>query len=261
MITVASGETVTTLIIDNAATRNALDDPTRSELLTALREAVRDSTCSAIVLTGARETFCAGGELKSMPREEPMIRKRIGELHDILRLIYAGPKPVVAAVDGAAFGSGLSLAAASDYVLATSRARFGCTFGKVGLIADTGLLWTLPAKIGEGASRHVLIENRQFDAEEGQRLGLVDELVPPGELLQRAQERASTFAELAPLALAATKRLLANSRVSLDRLLTDELEAQIELLSSADFSEGRAAFFEKRPPNFRRDLRAPKQLP
>lgn len=252
MIVVESTELVATITISDVGTRNALDDSTRGELLRALRSAAGDPNCAAIVLTGANDTFCAGGELKSMPREESKIRKRIGELQNIVRLIYAGPKPVVVAVDGTAYGSGLSMVAASDYVVATSRARFGCTFGKVGLIADTGLLWTLPARIGERAARHVLLENRQFAAEEGLQLGLVDELATPENLLERARERASTFVDTAPLALARTKQLLA-SRSTLERLLTDELNAQIELLGSDDFSEGRSAFFEKRPARFRTD--------
>jgi 2-(1,2-epoxy-1,2-dihydrophenyl)acetyl-CoA isomerase len=252
VIVTESAESVATITISDVGTRNALDDSTRGELLRALQGATGDPNCAAIVLTGANDTFCAGGELKSMPREESKIRQRIGELHAIIRLIYAGPKPVVAAVDGAAYGSGLSLVAASDYVIATSRSRFGCTFGKVGLIADTGLLWTLPARVGERAARHVLLENRQFPAEEGLQLGLVDELAMPENLLVRARELAATFVDAAPLALARTKGLLASGS-TLEQLLIDELDTQIELLGSDDFFEGRSAFFEKRSPRFRSD--------
>jgi 2-(1,2-epoxy-1,2-dihydrophenyl)acetyl-CoA isomerase len=240
-----------TITLSNPRGHNVLDDVTRLEVLEALREAQSDTHCAAIVLTGANGTFCAGGELSSMPRDEPAIRKRLGEMHDIVRLVHAGSKPVVAAVDGVAFGSGLSLAAASDQVIATETARFGCTFSKVGLIADTGLFWTLPRRVGPSAARRILLAGRIVDAVAGKELGLVDEIVSRDDLLPRSVAWASTFAEAAPLPLAATRRLMANPGRSLNELLDAELNAQIELLASDDFAEGRTAFFEKRTPDFR----------
>jgi enoyl-CoA hydratase/carnithine racemase len=241
---------IATITLSNSRGHNVLDDVTRLEVLEALREAQTNTQCAAIVLTGANGTFCAGGELSSMPRDEPAIRKRLGEMQEIVRLVHSGAKPVVAAVDGVAFGSGLSLAAASDHVIATETARFGCTFGKVGLIADTGLFWTLPQRVGPSAARRILLAGRVIDAAAGAKLGLVDEIVSHNDLLPRSEAWASTFARAAPLPLAATRRLLANPGGSLNELLDAELHAQIELLASDDFAEGRSAFFEKRPPEF-----------
>jgi 2-(1,2-epoxy-1,2-dihydrophenyl)acetyl-CoA isomerase len=242
---------VVTITIDNFEARNALDNPTRQALLAALRDADSDAGCIAIVLTGAGNVFCAGGELSSMPTEDSAVRQRVGEMQDIVRLIHAGAKPVVAAVDGAAYGSGLSLAVASDLVIATDHARFGCTFGKVGLVADTGLLWTLPRRTGWPEARKMLLEGRQIDAKEAAAIGIVDEIVPSDDLLFRAEAWASAFSTSAPMALAATKRLLAHPGGTLEELLDAELDAQAELLAGRDFAEGRSAFFEKRVPNFR----------
>jgi enoyl-CoA hydratase/carnithine racemase len=247
-LTLADG--IGTVTIDNAPARNALDNDTRKALLDALRAATADAACVAIVLNGAGDTFCAGGDLASMPTDEAAIRPRLGEMHEITRLLHSGPKPVVAAVDGFAFGSGLSLASASDRVVATDRARFGCSFGRVGIVADSGLLWTLPHRVGGPAARAIMLENRVLEADEAQRLGLVDEVVPATELRSRAEAWAGMFRDTAPGAVAATKRLLAESRGSLDELLTAEMDAQIDLLATADFAEGRAAFFEKRPAVF-----------
>lgn len=239
---------VGTITIDNPAARNALDDATRKALLRSLREAMEDPACAAVVLVGAGGTFCAGGDLASMPTEEEPIRRRLGEMHDIVRLLHAGPKPTVSAVDGAAFGSGFSLAVACDRVIATEGARFGCSFGKVGLIADTGLIWTLPHRVGDRTARRILLEGQTIGAVEAHRIGVVDELTDNN--VARAEEWASAFAGAATLALAATKRLLASSGTSLDELLAAEVDAQVGLLASADFAEGRRAFFGRRPPVF-----------
>jgi enoyl-CoA hydratase/carnithine racemase len=208
-----------------------------------------DPLCAAVILTGAGDTFCSGGDLSSMPTEEEKIRIRLGEMHDIVRLLHAGPKPTVSVVDGAAFGSGFSIAAACDHVIATEEAMFGCSFGKVGLIADSGLIWTLPRRVGAGAARSILLENRNIGALEAYRLGIVDE-VAGRDHLARAKEWAAAFQDSAPSALCATKRLLADTGGSLDDFLAAEADAQVTLLAGADFREGRSAFFERRPPSF-----------
>ena len=246
----ALGVGVVTVTIRNRPAANALDDATRQALLGALRAATEDPECAAIVLTGEGDTFCAGGDLVSMPTGEPLIRRRLGEMHEIVRLLHIGPKPVVAAVDGSAYGSGMSLAVACDYVVATGRARFGCSFGNVGLVADTGLAWTLPRQVGWRVSRRILLGGNYLDAEEALRIGLVDELVSPADLLPAAHRWATAFSGRAPLALAATRCLLGEATNTLDQHLDRELELQIALLASDDFAEGRSAFFERRPPVF-----------
>jgi 2-(1,2-epoxy-1,2-dihydrophenyl)acetyl-CoA isomerase len=241
---------VATVTIDNPDKRNAIDDATRRTLLAELRAALVDDGCRAVVLAGAPGAFCAGGELATMPTDEAAIRVRLGEMQEIARLLHAGPKPVVAAVDGPAMGSGLALAAACDRIVASPRARFGCSFGRVGLVPDVGAAWTLARRLGGGAARDLMLRARILDAAEALALGLVDELATDDDVLDRAQAWAGDFAEASPGALAALKRLLAAEAPSFDAFLDAELEAQVGRLTSADFVEGRDAFFERRPPRF-----------
>jgi 2-(1,2-epoxy-1,2-dihydrophenyl)acetyl-CoA isomerase len=241
---------VATVTIDNPDKRNAIDDATRRALLADVRAALVDDACRAVVLAGVPGAFCAGGELASMPTDEATIRVRLGEMQEIARLLHAGPKPVVAAVDGPAMGSGLALAAACDRIVASPRARFGCSFGRVGLVPDVGAAWTLTRRLGSGASRDLMLRARTLDVTEAHTLGLVDELATDDDVVDRARAWAGDFAEASPGALAALKRLLAGDAPSFDAFLAAELEAQVGRLTSGDFVEGRDAFFERRPPRF-----------
>jgi enoyl-CoA hydratase/carnithine racemase len=186
-----------------------------------------------------------------MPTEEHAIRKRLGEMHAIARLILSTARPVIAAVDGFAVGSGLSVMAACDQVVVASNAQFCASFQRVGLVGDVGLLWTLPRRISLSSAKRLLLLGEMLNADDAFRLGLVDEIVEPGATRTRALELATQLASGPPLVMAATKRLLDVSYgATFDELLDAEMDAQIGLLASADFDEGRTAFFDRRPPRF-----------
>lgn len=239
------------LTLDDPKRHNALDVPARHQLLAALEQAVTDPACRALVLTGAGGTFCSGGDLSTMPVDDrAAARTRLDALTHIVRLLVRGPKPVVAAVEGVAYGAGLSLAAACDHVVAAADARFCCSFGRVGLIADSGLLWTLPQRVGRGRAAELLLFGDPLPATRAIQIGLVDHLVEPGNALSVAIERARRLAEAAPLAIRATKAALGRWPYSLEDALALEASTQADLYESDDFSEGRAAFFGKRPPSF-----------
>jgi 2-(1,2-epoxy-1,2-dihydrophenyl)acetyl-CoA isomerase len=241
---------VVTVVIENPAKRNALDDPTRQTLLADLRAAIDAADCRAIVLTGVPGAFCAGGELTTMPTEEGAIRRRLGEMQEIARLLHAGPKPVVAAVDGPAMGSGLALAAACDRIVASPRARFGCSFGRVGLVPDVGAAWTLRRRLADGVARDLMLHSRVLNIEQATTIGLVDEVASSDDVVARARAWATELHHAAPAGLAALKALLAENPPTFDAFLAAEMEAQVERLTSADFAEGRAAFLERREPRF-----------
>ena len=241
---------VVTVTIDNPTKRNALDDATRHALLRDLQDATSDPRCRAIVLAGAPGAFCAGGDLATMPTDQDRIRVRLGEMQEIAHLLHTGPKPTVAAVDGPAMGSGLALVAACDRVIATARAIFGCAFGRVGLVPDVGAAWTLTHRLGAGAARDLMLRSRTVDVDEARALGLVDEVADEGDLHDRARAWAGDFERTAPGAVAALKRLLAAGAASFDDFLAIEMDTQISRLASAEFIEGRDAFFERRPPSF-----------
>jgi len=240
------------LTLHAPAFRNACSTEMREALLTHLQDAASDESCRFIVLTGADGHFCSGGRLPPDMKPDPeRTRRNVAVLHDIVRILYRGPKPTISAVEGFAFGAGMSLALACDYLVAGDGVRFCASFGRVGLMADAGLAWTLPQRIGAARARDLLLSGREMRGEEARAIGLVDELVPAGEALERALASGQRYAQTAPLSLAATKRVLGGGHNSLDAVLAAESEEQPRLTLSQDYAEGRAAFREKRAPVFR----------
>ncbi len=237
------------LTLDLPERRNALAVPMRQALADALERIEADRDVRAGVITGAGGTFCAGGDISGMDVTDIAAgRERFRLTHRLVRLLIKSSKPVVAAVEGWCVGAGLSLALCCDTVVAAEDAHFMAGFGKVGLIADLGLLHTLPARVGQGRARQLLLYGEAMDAWEAERIGLVDRLAPPGTALDAALERARLFHGAAPLPAALTKQWLA---AGLDAALDWERDTQSMLFLSADHAEGKAAFLAKRSPTFR----------
>ncbi|MEV4643334.1 enoyl-CoA hydratase-related protein [Saccharopolyspora sp. NPDC049357] len=240
---------VRVLTIDRPARRNALDLDDRLELLDALKAADREAR--AIVLTGAGTVFCAGGDIRSMSQDREIARRRLEVVNAVARQMVTGERPIVAAVEGGAFGLGLALAAACDVVVAGRSATFSTSFAKIGLAPDTGLSYTLPLRVGRGRTRELLLTARTFDAAEAERIGLVETLVDNGAALEAATVTATALADSSAPMIAGVRRLLAQPDQSLEGLLAAEADTQVDLLGGPQFAEGRAAFLERRPPDFR----------
>lgn len=235
--------------------RNAISTAMRIELREELRRLAEDDTVHAVVLTGAGDHFCSGGDISEMaPSREsvnPIVgRRRLDIIHDVVRLLIGSPKPIIAAVEGSAFGAGMSLALACDWVIASDSALFAAAFGKIGLIADCGLLWSLPQRIGLSRARDLLLTARSVGAPEALTIGLVDEGVPAGQAMAAAMRKADSYRAVAPLAIAATKEIFMRNPSSLEDLLHVEADAQLLLALSHDHEEARRAFLEKRKPVF-----------
>ena len=242
---------VLVLTLDYPARRNALALPLREAMHDALDAAMADDGVRAVVVTGAGGTFCSGGDISGMDVKTPLDgRERMRLSHGLIRLMVMGSVPIVAAVEGFCVGAGLSLACACDTVVAAEDARFMAGVGKVGLIPDLGLPWTLPARIGPGRARQFFLYGTQVGAAEAERIGLVDAVVPKGGALEAAMERARFLAAQAPLPIALTKKILADG---LERALEEEREFQTLCFLTPDHAEGKAAFLEKREPRFRPD--------
>ncbi|MFZ3566144.1 enoyl-CoA hydratase/isomerase family protein [Streptomyces sp. BH097] len=241
---------VHTLTLNRPARRNALDLADRRELLAALRESERDPECRSIVLTGAGEVFCAGGDIRSMSPDPEVARERLAVVGDVARALVCSAKPVVAAVRGGAYGLGLGLAAACDYVVAADDARFAASFAKIGLTADSGLSWSLAQRVGPARAKEIILFAEDLNAAEAQRIGLVSEIVAGEKVAVRARERAERLAAASPAMVAATKRIFAQEAQGLDAVLDAEADAQVALLGGEGFAEGRAAFLERRRPVF-----------
>ncbi|MGI4800115.1 MAG: enoyl-CoA hydratase/isomerase family protein [Janthinobacterium lividum] len=236
------------LTLDYPARRNALAMPMRQGLIDAFETMESDGTIKAVVLTGAGGMFCAGGDISGMDSNDLLAgRERFRITHRLVRLLIKSRLPVIAAIEGHAVGAGLSLALCCDTIVAATDAKLAAGFGRVGLIADLGLLHTLPARIGQGRARQVFLYGETITGDAAERIGLVDHITPKGEALAVALDRARTFAKAAPIPIALTKQYLA---AGLDAALDWEREVQSSLFQTADHAEGRAAFLEKRAPSF-----------
>ena len=240
---------VLTLTLDYPARRNAFAMPIRLGLIAALERAQSDKSVRAIVVCGAGGHFCSGGDISGMDVDSALAgRERMRLSHQLIRLMVMGSLPVVAAVEGFCVGAGLSLACASDTVVASEEARFAAGFGRIGLMADLGLPHTLPMRVGQGRARQILLYHGQMSAPEAERIGIVDHVVPKGHALATALEKARFLAEQAPAPMALTKQMLGEG---LDRALEQERHFQSTLFLTEDFKEGRAAFLGKRAPQFK----------
>jgi enoyl-CoA hydratase/carnithine racemase len=231
--------------------RNALTVELRRRLIEALEDLDADASCRAVVLTGAGGTFCSGGDISTMAAGDPLgARHRLALAHRVVRLLVAGRKPVVAAVEGYAFGAGFSLATACDVVVAGAGAKFCASFGRIGLMPDLALLWTLPQRVGLGPAKELMMLCDVIDGAEAARLGAVDHVVEDGAALDAALEKARRLAAGPPLAIALTKAAFARAPADLETLLAIEADGQALLFQTADHAEARSAFFAKRQPVF-----------
>jgi len=240
---------VATVRMNDAPRRNAFSMPMRIALLNSFRALEADQSVRAIVFTGGDQQFCVGGDVTAMGHQSmgaALDRMRI--VHDLVRLLAQSSKPLVAAVEGWAVGGGLSLALLCDTIVASETARFKAGFGEIGMAPDTGILHTLPARVGRGRARQILLYNEVFSAREALDWGVIDRVVPAGNAQQEAGRLAAILAAKAPLPIALTRSVFA---AGLDDVLLREREIQAMLFSSTDHDEGKTAFFEKRTPVFK----------
>lgn len=252
VLTEFAGE-VAIVTLNNPKTRNALSRDLLTLLAERLDELGANAACRAIVLTGAQGHFCSGGDVSGMSAERPLMvgRSRMELGHRVVRAIVGGAKPVIAAVEGYAAGAGLSLAAASDYVVSSSSAKYVSSFAKVGLIPDLGLMWTLPQRVGLIAARRMFATASVVSAEQALQSGLADAVVAPETLLESAIEIARSYTVGAPLSMALMKSAYAKGIATFEDALRNEVDNQAALYLTRDHREAVNAFLEKRTPEFK----------
>lgn len=246
---------VAVLELNRPERRNALNEAMRNELRDTVTRLRDDRDIHALVLTGAGDAFCAGGDLKgigSAGLDNQGWRNRMADLHNWLKDLLTLDKPVIAAVDGPAYGAGFSLALAADFIIATPRARFCMSFMRVGAIPDLGAFYTLPRIVGPRRAKELMLSTREVQAEEAEALGIVTEIVPVAQLQARAREMAESFAGASPLAVSLIKRAVAASSIS-DMATMLEIEAMSQsLVFGCDYHhEAIARFLNKQPPMFK----------
>jgi len=239
------------ITINRPERRNALDSETIFSLKDALGVAARDSDSRVLVLTGAGGAFCSGADLRAGRSEgRPPGDVMEDGFNGVIRAIWNLSKPVIAAVDGAAAGFGCSLALACDVRLASSKARFSLIFVQRALTIDGGASYLLPRLAGlKGVE--MALTGEAVDAEQAERIGLVNRVVPHDAFPACSAEYAEKMARQAPLALAAIKASLHHAlESSLDEVLSYEMAEQRKMVRTADFREGLSAFLEKREPRY-----------
>lgn len=243
---------VRTVTLNRPHKRNAIDIELRIALAEAIESADRDQAIRVVILTGAGSVFCSGGDISTMQRmPSERALERIHLVQRVIRAIWSTPKPVLAAVEGSAYGAGTALAAACDRVVAASDAKFAATFTNVGLAGDMGAFVSLPARVGAARARQMLMLPTPISTPEALGLGLVDAVVEPGQALASARRDARRLAAGPSRAYGVIKRLLGDpGTVDPFELLEREAVCQSELFDTDDFAEGIAAFRDKRPPVF-----------
>jgi 2-(1,2-epoxy-1,2-dihydrophenyl)acetyl-CoA isomerase len=253
-VSVEDRGSVRRVTMSSPETKNAVPRTGWTELADAL-EAFETSEQRAMVITGAGGDFCAGADLGAdfsgfgtaaanaeymrLPNRAALALHRIS-------------KPTVAAVDGVAVGAGMNLALGCDIVIASSRARFAEIFVKRGLTLDFGGTWLLPRLIGLARARELALTGRIVEADEALSIGLVTRVVDPDRLEAESTMIGEELAAGAPLAQRLIKVALDRSAsMTFEQALAFEEQAQATLLGSEDLFEGAAAFFQKRPPEFK----------
>lgn len=250
-IAIAEAEGIHSITLNRPERRNALNPQLIAELTHALGEASR-CPCAVVTLTGAGEAFCSGMDLdylESAARQRPEEQRAEAEsIVWLMRPLYEMSKPTIAAVNGPAIAGGAGLAALCDFTLAVPDARFGFTEVRIGFIPAVVSVFLLEM-LGDKRTRDLLLSGRIFSASEAKTLGLVTELVEPGELAARTRALAADLRRNSPIAMSGLKAML--SAMAKDRLDTDLARAirwSEKIRNSADFREGLRAFREKREP-------------
>lgn len=245
---------VRVLTLSDPERRNPLSETMSRALLLALEEAETDPGVRAVVLTGAPPAFSAGADLKFL-REVTKLGAKANldhshELKEVFRRIYTFPKPVVAAVNGPAVAGGAGLVLASDLAVMDEGAKIGFTEVRIGFVAALVAVM-LVRHVGEKHARQLLLQGRLIGAAEAYRLGLVNEVAPKGQALERALALANQIAEGAPTSLALTKALLSQlPSMGLFEGFSLAALANAWIRETDDLIEGIQAFFEKRKPEF-----------
>ncbi len=233
---------------------NALNLEVLRELRDVLREVEGREDVRAVILTGAGDkAFVAGADIREMLPMRPLETRRFAALgHEITRLLERMEKPVVAAVNGYALGGGCELALACDLRLASDRATLGLPEVGLGIFPGFGGTQRLTRLVGRGRASELIFTGDPVDAEEAARIGLVNRVVPHGELMEEARRLARRMLERGPLALKMAKSAVQQSQeVGLSSGLSYEREAFSLIFSTEDKVEGLKAFTEKRKPAFR----------
>jgi len=251
-LSVSSDEFITSIDLANAERRNALNDALLEELIDALTAAAQKSRVLVLGAQSASGVWCAGFDITSLPTDGSMPDPATSPFDRALACLRDLPVPVIAVVDGGAWGGGCNLALACDLIVATRDATFAITPAKLGVAYDPAGVADFLAALPVAVAREMFFTAEPVEAERLERLGVVNRLCDsPDSARETARELATTIASRAPLSLRSIKAEIA-AQVSADNA-HDEARRRLreQAWASDDFREGRAAFVERRPAHFR----------
>lgn len=256
-IRVETRDAVVELVLDRPEMLNPLDRQSAEELCEILEHVRPREDVRAVLLRGEGRAFSAGGNIKEMERSlggnpAAFFEAPLGKIHEAALALAGLPQPVVGALHGFVSGAGFNFALCCDLLLCSPDTRFNQAFVRLGLVPDTGGTFFLPRLVGARRALELFLLGDFIDAERALELGIVNRVVPAGELLAEARELASRLAAGPTRAYAEIKRLVLESAgATLSRAMHAERQAQLRVAATSDFEEGVRAFFEKRAPRFR----------
>jgi 2-(1,2-epoxy-1,2-dihydrophenyl)acetyl-CoA isomerase len=253
-ITADSG--IMTITLNRPEKLNALAGHMRRDLAEALEAASSERNVHVVVITGAGRAFCAGGDVAAMAEliergDAEEFSRLLGSARRVITAIRQMTKPVVASINGPAFGAGFNLALACDLRIASRTASFSQSFAKVGLHPDWGGTYFLPRLVTPNKACEMFFLGDAMDAAEALRLGVVNYVVEPEELERETRKLAERLRAAPAVALGAAKQAVYLSQAAeLEEMLRYETEAQMRCFESQDCAEGLRSFLEKRQPIF-----------
>ena len=255
-IDISEDSGITTITLNRPEKLNALAGHMRRDLAEALEAAGAERNVHVVVITGAGRAFCAGGDVAAMAelierRDADEFSRLLGSARRVVTASRQMTKPVIASVNGPAFGAGFNLALACDLLIASTTATFSESFAKVGLHPDWGGTYFLPRLVTPNKACEMFFLGDAISAEEALRLGLLNYVVEPNELEAETRKLAERLRDAPAIALAAAKQAVYRSQsAELEEMLRHETEAQMRCFDSLDGAEGVKAFLEKRTPKF-----------
>ncbi len=246
------GDHVATITINRPAKLNALNGPTRCELIGVLNDLRNDQDVRVVIITGAGKAFIAGADISEFAGRTPVDQFRVMKEPTVYEAVEMFPKPVIAAINGFCLGGGCELAMACDVRIASNKAKLGQPEVNLGIMPGGGGTQRLPRLVGLGNAYKLLFTGDMITAAEAHRIGLVDEVVEADKLLERVSQLANSIALKSPVALQLIKEAVrASVRTPLDEGLRHEVTLFGLAFSSDDKNEGVAAFLEKRTAAFK----------
>ena len=252
-ITFEESDGIGIITMNQPKRRNALSPEMRADFAKLLPSLQFNTGLGAIILKGTKGVLCAGGDLNALAedlgkRDTSLDRQRFYHHHEWFQKLLNLEIPVIAAVDGAAYGAGFSIALSADFILCSDRAKMCCVFPRIGLVPDLGAFFTLPRMVGLQRAKEIMFTGRPLDAQEAKQLGIAMDVHGTDDLMDATMELAGRLCKANTRAIGATKRIV-NQSFNLDAQALIEMEAAAQAIQlSSDYHQNAVkGFLDKQP--------------